>query len=165
MAQTFLGPNAVNTIGDLPKVGSAAPDFTLVNSDLKPAHYKDYSGKSIVLNIFPSVDTGVCATSVREFNKRAASLNDTVVLCVSKDLPFALKRFCGAEGIDKVVTLTDFRNEGFARNYGVELIDGGFKGLCARAIVVIDKQGKVKHTELVPQIGQEPNYEAALKAI
>jgi len=165
MAQTFLGPNAVNTIGDLPKVGSAAPDFTLVASDLKPVHYKDYSGKNIILNIFPSVDTGVCATSVREFNKRAASLNDSVVLCVSKDLPFALKRFCGAEGIDKVVTLTDFRNEGFAKNYGVELIDGGFKGLCARAIVVIDKQGKVKYTELVPQIGQEPNYEAALKAI
>lgn len=165
MAQTFLGPNAVNTIGDLPKVGSAAPDFTLVTSDLKPARYKDFSGKNIILNIFPSVDTGVCATSVREFNKRAASLNDSVVLCVSKDLPFALKRFCGAEGIDKVVTLTDFRNEGFSKDYGVELIDGGFKGLCARAIVVIDKQGKVKYTELVPQIGQEPNYEAALKAI
>jgi thioredoxin-dependent peroxiredoxin len=165
MAQTFLGPNAVNTIGDLPKVGSAAPDFILVTSDLKTAHYKDYSGKNIILNIFPSVDTGVCATSVREFNKRAASLSDTVVLCVSKDLPFALKRFCGAEGIEKVVTLSDFRNEGFSKDYGVELIDGGFKGLCARAIVVIDKQGKVKHTELVPQIGQEPNYEAALNEI
>lgn len=165
MAQTFLGPNAVNTIGDLPKVGSTAPDFTLVASDLKPVRYQDYSGKNIILNIFPSVDTGVCATSVREFNKRAASLNDSVVLCISKDLPFALKRFCGAEGIDKVIALTDFRNEGFSKNYGVELIDGGFKGLCARAIVVIDKQGKVKHTELVPQIGQEPNYEAALKAI
>jgi thiol peroxidase len=165
MAQTFLGPNAVNTNRDLPMVGTSAPDFSLVTSDLKPAHYKDYSGKNIVLNIFPSVDTGVCATSVREFNKRAASLTDTIVLCVSKDLPFALKRFCGAEGIEKVVTLSDFRNEGFSKNYGVELIDGGFKGLCARAVVVIDKQGKVKHTELVPQIGQEPNYEAALKAI
>ena len=165
MAQTLLGPNPVNTTGDLPKVGSSAPDFKLITSDLKEAQYKDYAGKTIILNIFPSVDTGVCATSVREFNKRAASLTDTVVLCVSKDLPFALKRFCGAEGIDKVVTLTDFRNEGFSKTYGVELIDGGFKGLCARAIVVIDKQGKVKYTELVPQIGQEPNYEAALKAI
>ena len=165
MAQTLLGPNPVNTTGDLPKVGSSAPDFKLITSDLKEAQYKDYAGKTIILNIFPSVDTGVCATSVREFNKRAASLTDTAVLCVSKDLPFALKRFCGAEGIDKVVTLTDFRNEGFSKTYGVELIDGGFKGLCARAIVVIDKQGKVKYTELVPQIGQEPNYEAALKAI
>lgn len=165
MAQTFLGPNPANTNGDLPKIGSIAPDFTLVTSGLKPAHYKDYAGKTIVLNIFPSVDTSTCATSVREFNKRAASLNDTVVLCVSKDLPFALKRFCGAEGIDKVVTLSDFRNEGFAKSYGVELIDGGFKGLCARAVIVIDQQGKVKYTELVPQIGDEPNYEAALKAI
>lgn len=165
MAKTHLGSNPVNTNNDLPSIGTMAPDFKLVNSDLKTVYSKDYAGKTIVLNIFPSVDTSTCATSVREFNKHAASLNDTVVLCVSKDLPFALKRFCGAEGIDKVVTVSDFRNEGFSTAYGVELIDGGFRGLCARAVVVIDKQGKVSYTELVPQIGQEPNYDAALKAI
>jgi thiol peroxidase len=165
MAHTLLGPNAANTNGDLPAVGSAAPDFTLVTADLKNVVLGDYVGKNIILNIFPSVDTNTCATSVREFNKRAASLNDTVVVCVSKDLPFALKRFCGAEGIDKVITASDFRNKGFSKNYGVELIDGAFEGLDARAIVVIDKLGKIKYTELVPQIGQEPNYEAAINAI
>jgi thioredoxin-dependent peroxiredoxin len=165
MAHTLLGPNSVNTNSDLPAVGSAAPDFTLVTADLKNVVLGDYAGKNVILNIFPSIDTNVCATSVREFNKRAASLNDTVVLCVSKDLPFAIKRFCGAEGIDKVITVSDFRNKGFSKNYGVELVDGAFEGLDARAIVVIDKVGKVKYTELVPQIGQEPNYEAAIQAI
>jgi len=165
MAKTMLGPNPVNTNGELPAVGSSAPDFKLVTSDMKEISLKDFSGKNVVLNIFPSVDTNVCATSVREFNKRAAGLANTAVVCVSKDLPFALKRFCGAEGIDKVTTATDFRGEGFSRNYGIEFIDGGFKGLCARAIVVVDGQGKVKHTELVPQVGQEPNYDAALKAL
>jgi thiol peroxidase len=165
MAQTLLGPNAVNTNGNLPVIGSTAPDFTLVTADLKNVTLADYAGKNIILNIFPSIDTNVCATSVREFNKRAAALNDTVVLCVSKDLPFAIKRFCGAEGIDKIITVSDFRNKGFSKNYGVELIDGAFEGLDARAIVVIDKQGKIKHTELVPQIGQEPNYDAAIQAI
>ncbi len=165
MAQTLLGPNTVNTNNDLPKVGSAASDFILVTADLKNVSLADYAGKNIILNIFPSIDTNVCATSVREFNKRATALNDTVVLCVSKDLPFAIKRFCGAEGIDNVVTVSDFRNQGFSKNYGVELIDGAFEGLNARAIIVIDKQGKIKHTELVPQIGQEPDYEAAIKTI
>lgn len=165
MAHTLLGPNSVNTNSDLPAVGSAAPDFTLVTADLKNVVLADYAGKNIILNIFPSIDTNVCATSVREFNKRAASLDNTVVLCVSKDLPFAIKRFCGAEGIDKVITVSDFRNKGFSKNYGVELVDGAFEGLDARAIVVIDKVGKVKYTELVPQIGQEPNYEAAIQAI
>jgi thiol peroxidase len=165
MAHTLLGPNSVNTNSDLPAVGSAAPDFTLVTADLKNVVLGDYAGKNIILNIFPSIDTNVCATSVREFNKRAASLDNTVVLCVSKDLPFAIKRFCGAEGIDKVTTVSDFRNKGFSKNYGVELIDGAFEGLDARAIVVIDKVGKIKYTELVPQIGQEPNYEAAINAI
>ncbi len=165
MAHTLLGPNAVNTNSDLPAVGSAAPYFTLVTADLQNVALADYAGKNVILNIFPSIDTNVCATSVREFNKRAASLNDTVVLCVSKDLPFAMKRFCGAEGIDKVVTVSDFRNKGFSKNYGVELVDGAFEGLDARAIVVIDKVGKIKYTELVPQIGQEPNYEAAIQAI
>jgi thiol peroxidase len=165
MAHTLLGPNSVNTNSDLPAVGSAAPDFALVTADLKNVGLGDYAGKNIILNIFPSIDTNVCATSVREFNKRAASLDNTVVLCVSKDLPFAMKRFCGAEGIDKVTTVSDFRNKGFSKNYGVELIDGAFEGLDARAIVVIDKVGKIKYTELVPQIGQEPNYEAAINAI
>jgi thiol peroxidase len=132
---------------------------------MKDVSLQDFAGKNVVLNIFPSVDTGVCATSVREFNKRVASLDNTVILCISKDLPFAQKRFCGAEGIDKAITLSDFRSRGFGKAYGVELADSAFAGLFARAVVVLDPTGKVKHTELVPQIGEEPNYEAALKAI
>jgi len=165
MAQIHLGPALVNTNGDLPAPGSVAPDFLLVNNELKEVSLKDFTGDTVVLNIFPSIDTRVCATSVREFNKRAAAMNNTVVLSIAKDLPFAMKRFCGAEGIDKVITLSDFRNKGFTNSYGVEMVDGGMAGLMARAIVVIDKQGKVVHTELVPAIGQEPDYEAALKAI
>jgi thiol peroxidase len=165
MAQTKLGENTVNTNANLPATGSVAPDFILTGSDMKDVSLQQFSGKNVILNIFPSIDTGVCSASVREFNKRAASLTDSVVLCVSKDLPFALKRFCGAEGIDRVVTATDFRNRGFSTNYGVELVDGGFAGLTARAVVIIDKQRKVKYTELVPQIGQEPNYDAALAAL
>ena len=165
MAQTKLGENIVKTNGDLPAIDSSAPDFTLTGNDLKDVSSKDFAGKNIVLNIFPSIDTRVCALSVREFNKRASDLSNTVVLCISKDLPFAFKRFCGAEGISNVVTLSEFRNKDFSKNYGVEMIDGGMNGLFARAIVVIDKQGKVKYTELVPVIGQEPNYEDALKAI
>jgi thiol peroxidase len=132
---------------------------------MKDVTLSQFSGKNLILNIFPSIDTGVCATSVREFNKRAASLNNTAVLCVSKDLPFAMKRFCGAEGINNVLTATDFRNRGFSTTYGVELVDGGFAGLHARAVIVIDSAGKVKYTELVPSIGQEPNYDAALAAL
>ncbi|PZR39821.1 MAG: thiol peroxidase [Azospira oryzae] len=165
MSQTKLGDNTVNTNGNLPSVGSTAPSFTLTGNDLKDVTSASFEGKNVVLNIFPSIDTNVCATSVREFNKRAASLNDTVVLSISKDLPFAMKRFCGAEGITNVITLSDFRNPDFGKQYGVQLIDGGMNGLYARAIVVIDKQGKVKYTELVPAIGQEPDYDSALKAI
>jgi thiol peroxidase len=165
MAQTKLGENIVNTNGTLPAAGSAAPDFSLSNNDLQNKSLKDYTGKNLVLNIFPSIDTRVCAMSVREFNKRAATLPDTTVLCISKDLPFAFKRFCGAEGITNVETLSDFRDKSFSKNYGVDMVDGGLAGLMARAVVVIDKQGKVKYTELVPTIGQEPDYEAALKAI
>ncbi len=165
MAQTKLGENTVNTNGNLPAVGTSAPEFTLTGNDLKDASSKDFAGKNIVLNIFPSIDTRVCALSVREFNTRASGLSNTVVLCISKDLPFAFKRFCGAEGISNVVTLSDFKNKDFSKNYGVEMIDGGMAGLLARAIVVIDAQGKVKHTEIVPTIGQEPDYDAALKAI
>jgi thioredoxin-dependent peroxiredoxin len=165
MAQTKLGPNPANTVGELPSLNSSAPAFVLTGNDMKDVSLKDFAGKNVVLNIFPSVDTGVCATSVREFNKRVASMDNTVILCISKDLPFAQKRFCGAEGIDKAITLSDFRSRGFGKAYGVELVDSGFAGLFARAVVVIDPTGKVKHNELVPQIGEEPNYEAALKAI
>lgn len=165
MSQTKLGEDVVNTNGSLPAVGGVAPDFTLAGNDLKEVNLKSFAGKNVILNIFPSIDTAVCATSVREFNKRAAEFDNTVVLCISKDLPFAMKRFCGAEGIDKVVTLSDFKSDDFVKNYGVKMTDGALNGLMARAIVVIDTTGKVKYTELVPQIRQEPNYEAALKSI
>jgi thiol peroxidase len=165
MAQTKLGETVVNLNGNLPPVGSSAPDFLLTGTDLKEVSLKDFSGKNIVLNIFPSVDTRVCAMSVREFNKRAASLPETVVLNISKDLPFAFRRFCGAEGIDQVVSLSDFRNKGFSNSYGVEMTEGVMAGLFARCIVVIDNQGKVAYTQLVPVIGEEPNYDGALNAV
>lgn len=165
MALTRLGPNDANTIGSLPSTGATAPEFVLTGNDMKDVNSKEFAGKTIILNIFPSVDTRTCATSVREFNKRVAALDNTMILCISKDLPFAQKRFCGAEGIDKAITLSDFRSRGFGKAYGVELLDGNFAGLFARAVVVIDSNGKIKYTELVPQIGQEPNYDAALMAI
>ena len=165
MAQTTLGSDIINTIGDLPQVGAPAPKFTLTNVDLQDVSLETYAGKSIILNIFPSVDTGVCATSVREFNKLASGLDNTTVLCISRDLPFAFKRFCGAEGIENVATLSDFRSPSFGTDYGVLLTDGAIRGVFARAIVVIDATRTVKYTELVPTIGQEPNYDAALAAI
>ncbi len=165
MAQTKLGDQIVNTSGSLPEAGTPAPGFVLTGNDLKDITLEQFAGKKLVLNIFPSIDTGVCAASVREFNKRAANLQNTVVLCISKDLPFAMKRFCGAEGIDRVITASDFRNRGFARAYGVEMTDGALAGLLARAVVVIDETGKVKYTQLVPVIGQEPDYDGALKAL
>lgn len=165
MAKTKLGDVVVNTIGDLPAIGSIAPAFTLTDNNMKDITSESFAGKNMVLNIFPSIDTRVCPMSVREFNKRIASYENAVVLCIARDLPFAMKKFCGAEGIDKAITLSDFRNYGFAKDYGVELIDGGFKGLLARAVVVIDPSGKIKHNELVPVIGQEPDYESALKCI
>ncbi|GIV37079.1 MAG: putative thiol peroxidase [Cyclobacteriaceae bacterium] len=165
MAQTRLGENIVNTAGNLPETGKPAPAFVLTGNDMKDIPLSQFTGKKVVLNIFPSIDTGVCAASVREFNKRASGLQNTVVLCISKDLPFAMKRFCGAEGISNVVTASDFRNRGFAKAYGVEMVDGPLAGLLARAVVVIDETGVVKYTELVPAIGQEPAYEAALAAL
>jgi thiol peroxidase len=165
MALTKLGSADANTIGNLPQIGSIAPDFVLSGNDMKDVSSKRFDGKKIILNIFPSVDTSTCATSVREFNKRVAALDNTMVLCISMDLPFAQKRFCGAEGIDKAITLSDFRSRGFGKAYGVELLDSNFAGLFARAVVVIGTDCKVKHTELVPKIGQEPNYDAALNAI
>lgn len=160
---TFKG-SPVATSGELPSNGAAAPAFTLVKTDLSNVSQQDFAGKKIVLNIFPSVDTSVCATSVRTFNKRAAELTDTVVLCVSKDLPFALKRFCGAEGIDKVHAVSWFRGPDFGKDYGVTMRDGPLAGLFARAVVVIGADGKVLYRELVPEIAQEPDYDKALAA-
>ncbi len=165
MASVTLGGTPVNTISNLPEVGSPAPDFTLSRNDLTAATLNDYRGKKLILNIFPSVDTGVCAQSIRTFNEKASALENTEVLCISRDLPFAQARFCGAEGIDNVSTLSDFKKGEFGKDYGIELSDGGFEGLHARAIVVIDDKGKVTYTELVPEIGHEPNYEAALNAL
>ena len=165
MATTKMGELPVTTSGELPQVGTTAPDFSLVTNDLKEVSLKDYAGKTIVLNIFPSIDTRVCAMSVRQFNQTASAMDNVIVLAIAKDLPFAMKRFCGAEGIDKVVTLSDFRNKGFSKSYGIDMIDGPFEGLHARAIVVISPEGRVKYTELVPLIGQEPNYENAIAAI
>lgn len=165
MAQTKLGGQPANTNGDLPKINSTAPDFILTGTDLKDVRLRDYAGKNVVLNIFPSIDTSTCASSVREFNKRASAMPDTVVLNIAKDLPFAMKRFCATEGINNVYLVSDFRSRGFSKIYGVELLDSPFAGLLARAIVVIDKEGKVVHTELVPTIEQEPDYDSALKSI
>jgi thiol peroxidase len=159
MATITLRGNPVETSGDLPKLGNPAPDFSLLKQDLSRSSLKDFPGKK-VLNIFPSVDTPVCATSVRKFNQLAADKGVTV-LCISEDLPFAFKRFCGAENIDKVTTLSGFRSS-FAKDYGVEMKSGALTGLMARSIVVLDEANKVVYSELVPEIAQEPNYEAAL---
>jgi thiol peroxidase len=164
MAEVTLGGNPVHTSGELPAVGSAAPAFTLTGANLGDVGSADFAGKTVVLNIFPSIDTPTCATSVRTFNERAASIDDAVVLCVSKDLPFAQGRFCGAEGIDNVQTGSAFRSS-FGDDFGVTLTDGALAGVFARAIVVVGPDGNVKHTELVPEIAQEPDYEAALGAI
>ena len=165
MATVTLAGNAVNTNGDLPKVGTKAPDFTLVKADLGTATLADYSGKRLILNIFPSIDTGVCAQSVRVFNQKAASLENTKVLCISRDLPFAQKRFCGAEGVENVEVLSDFRNGSFGSDYGVHFVDGALTGLHARAVVVLNENAEVLYTELVPEITTEPDYEKALSAL
>ena len=162
MAQITLRGNPINTVGDLPAVGSAAPAFALTGVDLGPVTDEQFSGKPLVLNIFPSIDTPVCATSVRTFNERAAASGATVVN-VSKDLPFAQKRFCGAEDIENVSTASAFRDS-FGEDYGVTIADGPMAGLLARAIVVIGADGNVAYTELVPEIAQEPDYDAALAA-
>ncbi|MGX9672650.1 thiol peroxidase [Mycobacterium sp. HM-7] len=162
MAQITLRGNPINTVGDLPAVGSAAPAFALTGVDLGAVTNDQFSGKPVVLNIFPSIDTPVCATSVRTFNERAAADGATVVN-VSKDLPFAQKRFCGSEGIENVSTASAFR-DGFGEDYGVTISDGPMAGLLARAIVVIGADGNVAYTELVPEIAQEPDYDAALAA-
>jgi thiol peroxidase len=165
MAKVTLGGNPSHTVAELPSKGQKAPDFNLVKIDMSEVSLSDYKGKNVILNIFPSVDTKVCAMSVREFNEKAASLDNTVVLCISKDLPFAQARFCGAEGIENAIPVSNFRNNNFGKEYGVELIDGGFKGLNARAVVVINPNGEVVYNQLVPEIGDEPDYEQALGAI
>jgi len=162
MAQITLRGNPINTVGELPAVGSPAPAFTLTGGDLGAVSSEQFRGKPVVLNIFPSVDTPVCATSVRTFNERAAGSGASVV-CVSKDLPFAQGRFCGAEGIENVTTASAFRDS-FGEDYGTTIVDGPMAGLLARAVVVIGADGNVAYTELVPEIAQEPNYDAALAA-
>ena len=164
MAQIALKGNPINTCGNLPAVGSAAPAFSLTKTDLSEVSLSDFAGKTVILNIFPSVDTGVCATSVRTFNKDAAGLDNTVVLCVSRDLPFAHARFCGAEGIEGVDSLSELRALGFGEAYGARITDGPLAGLLSRAVVVVGTDGKVKYTEQVPEITQEPDYAAALAA-
>jgi thioredoxin-dependent peroxiredoxin len=164
MAEVTLGGNPVHTSGELPAVGSQAPAFTLTGSNLADVSAADFDGKNIVLNIFPSVDTPTCATSVRTFNERAASLDNTAVVCVSADLPFAQGRFCGAEGIENVTTASTFRSS-FGSDYGITLTDGPLAGVLARGVVVIGADGVVKHTELVPEIAQEPDYDAALNSL
>jgi thiol peroxidase len=161
---TFKG-NPVNTGGNLPAVGTEAPDFVLVKSDLSEVTLSGLKGKYVVLNIFPSIDTGVCAASVRRFNKEASALNNTTVLCISADLPFAAGRFCGAEGLENVITLSTFRDSSFADQYGVLMTDGPLRGLLARAVVVVNPEGKVVYTELVPEIAQEPDYNSAINSI
>lgn len=165
MATITLKGNPIHTAGELPRVGSAAPAFSLTDGELGEVSSAAFAGKRVVLNIFPSLDTGVCAASVRRFNKEAASLANTVVLCISLDLPFAQARFCGAEGLDRVVTLSGFRNSAFGEAYGVRITDGPLAGLYSRAVVVLDERGNVLHAEQVPEIAQEPDYEAALKAL
>ena len=162
MAQITLRGNPINTVGDLPAVGSSAPAFALTGTDLGTVSLEQFNGKPVLLNIFPSVDTPVCASSVRKFNEQASARGLTV-LCVSKDLPFALSRFCGAEGIENVVSASAFRDS-FGEDYGVTITDGPMAGLLGRAVVVIGADGKVAYTELVPEIAQEPDYDAALAA-
>ena len=165
MATITLQGNACNTNGDLPKVGSTAPDFTLVDAKLNDVHLADYAGKKKLLNIVPSLDTPTCATSTKKFNESAAEHDDAVVLVVSADLPFASGRFCGMEGLDNVVPLSLMRGKGFAKDYGVLITDGPLAGITARAVVVLDADNRVLYTQLVPEIADEPDYDAALAAL
>ena len=164
MAEITLKGNKINTVGELPKTGNKAPDFTLVGTDLSEKSLNDFNGK-IVLNIFPSLDTPTCATSVRKFNEKAASLTDTTVLCISRDLPFAHGRFCTTEGIDKVVNLSDFRTCKFGKDYQLDIVDGPLAGLHSRVVIVLDENKNIVYTEQVPEIVDEPNYDAAIEAV
>jgi len=165
MAQITLKGNPVNTVGQLPTVGSQAQDFQLVKTDLSIASLADFKGSKVVLNVFPSVDTGTCAASMRKFNEKASSLANTKVLCISRDLPFAQNRFCGAEGLENVINLSDFKDASFGNTYGLTITDSALAGLHSRAVIVLDENGVVKYTEQVQEIVDEPNYEAALASL
>ena len=165
MASITLGGNPIHTNGELPVVGSKATDFNLVKTDLGTASLADFAGSRVVLNNFPSIDTGTCATSVRKFNENASTLENTKVLCISRDLPFAQKRFCGAEGLENVINLSDFKDGGFGKNYGLEITEGPLAGLHSRVVIVLDENGTILHTEQVNEIANEPNYEAALAVL
>ena len=162
MANITLKNNPISTCGDLPNIGEKAKDFSLIGKDLKEVSLNDFQGERIVMNIFPSVDTGICAISVKTFNEKAASLSNTKVLCISRDLPFAQNRFCGAENIENVLTLSDFSNGSFGKDYGLTIMDGALANLHSRCIVVLDESHKIIHTEQVDEITSEPNYESAL---
>ncbi|WP_350285640.1 thiol peroxidase [uncultured Croceitalea sp.] len=165
MATVTLKGNEIHTLGNLPENGAQAPDFTLTKNDLSSASLSDYKGQKVVLNIFPSIDTGTCAQSVRQFNTEAAELNNTRILCISKDLPFAQARFCGAEGISNVETLSDFKDGNFGKAYNVEFTDGPLQSLHSRAVVVLNESGTVVYSEQVTETVDEPNYKAALVAL
>jgi thiol peroxidase len=165
MASITLGGNPIHTSGELPTVGSQLADFKLVQNDLSTASLSTFAGKKLVLNIFPSVDTGTCAASVRKFNESASKLENTTVLCISRDLPFAQKRFCGAEGLENVVNLSDFKEGSFGKTNGLEIVDGPLAGLHSRVVIVVDGDGKILHAEQVAEIANEPNYEAALAVL
>ncbi len=165
MAEITLKGNPIHTLGRLPAKGTKAPEFTLIKNDLSEAKLTDYKGKNVVLNIFPSLDTPTCAASVRHFNAEASTLDNTVVLCISKDLPFAQARFCGAEGLDNVETLSDFRDGNFGKSYQVEIIDGPLAVLESRAVIILDEEGTVIYTQQVPEIVDEPDYEVALAVL
>jgi len=165
MASVTLGGNPIAVAGNFPKKGDTAPDFTLTNKDLKDVSLKDFAGKRKVLNIVPSLDTPVCAKSTRIFNEKAGDMANAAVLIISADLPFAMNRFCGAEGLTNVATLSTVRGHDFHVKYGVDITDGPLKGLTARGVVVLDENNKVLHAELVPEIKQEPDYDAALAAL
>lgn len=165
MASITLGGNPIHTNGELPAVGSKAPNFELLKTDLSKATLADFKGSKLVLNIFPSIDTGTCATSVRTFNADASQLTNTKVLCISRDLPFAQKRFCGAEGLDNVINLSDFNTGSFGKDYGLEISDGPLAGLHSRVVIVLDENGTVVYTEQVGEIANEPNYAAALATL
>ena len=165
MADITLGGNPVKTSGELPQAGVQAPDFTLVKTDLSTASLSDFKGSKLVLNIFPSVDTGTCAASVRKFNEKASNLENTKVLCISRDLPFAQKRFCGAEGLENVISLSDFKDGSFGNSYGLNIETGPLAGLHSRAVVVLDEEGKVKYSQQVNEIADEPDYDSALLAL
>ncbi|RKE94891.1 thiol peroxidase [Ichthyenterobacterium magnum] len=165
MATVTLKGNNINTSGELPKTGTKAADFNLTAVDLSTKSLSDFKGQNIILNVFPSVDTGTCAQSVRTFNKEASNLENTKVLCISRDLPFALARFCGAEGLDNVISLSDYKDGSFGKSYGLDFIDGPLEALHSRCIIIIDTNGLVTYTEQVAEIVDEPNYNAALKAL